>query len=90
MATIASAKPTWASWGVSMQSPTAQTPFSPVRHSSSTTTKPRSSTWTPVPSRPRSAVAGLRPTDIDDHVGLDRIAALDVHDRAAVRPARGR
>ena len=63
MATIASAKPTCASWGVSMQSPIDHTRCSPVRHSSSTTTKPRSSICTPVPSRPRSAVAGLRPTD---------------------------
>src|SRR5918993_952833 len=63
MATMPSAKPTWASAGVATQSPAAHTPGSPVRMFSSTTTKPRSSTVTAVPSRPSSAVAGLRPTD---------------------------
>ena len=31
MTTMASAKPTWASWGVSMASPMAHTEGSPVR-----------------------------------------------------------
>ena len=41
----------------------AYTPSSPVRQNSSTTTKPRSSTFTPVPSRPSRSANGRRPTD---------------------------
>src|SRR5580698_197955 len=47
-ATIASAKPTWASCGVpATMSPTAHTPSTPVRWYSSVTTKPRSLIRTP-------------------------------------------
>ena len=46
-----------------MRSPTAHTPSTPVRHHSSTTTKPRSSTFTPVPSRPSESDSGRRPID---------------------------
>ena len=44
MITTASAKPTWASAGVSTRSPAANTPGSPVCMYSSTSTKPRLST----------------------------------------------
>ena len=62
-ATMASAKPTWASWGVATTSPTAYTPSSAVRWWLSTVMKPRSSTSTLVPSRPSPSVSGRRPTD---------------------------
>ena len=63
MITTASAKPTWARAGVSTRSPAANTPGSPVRMYSSTSTKPRSSTSTFVPSRPRLSDSGRRPTE---------------------------
>ena len=62
-ASIPSAKAVWASWGVSIRSPTAHTPASPVRHRPSTSTKPRPSTAAPVVSRPSEPLRGRRPTE---------------------------
>ena len=56
-----SSLPLCASIGPRTASPTAQTLPAPVRHSSSTSMKPRSSSRTPVPSPSRPSVWGRRP-----------------------------
>ena len=50
-----------ASIGPRTQSPTAKTPSAPVLQCSSTTMKPRSSSFTPVPSASSPSVYGRRP-----------------------------
>src|SRR5271170_6828960 len=57
-----SSLPLCASMGPRTTSPTAQTLAALVRQCSSTTTKPRSSTSTPVPSANNPSVKGRRPT----------------------------
>ncbi len=55
----------------------ANTPSSPVRQNSSTTTNPRSSTLTPTPSSPRRSANGRRPTEHDDRFDLDVLAVAE-------------
>ncbi len=73
-----SSLPLCASIGPRTTSPTAQTLPAPVRHSSSTLMKPRSSSFTPVPSPSSPSVNGRRPTATTTLSTVDRLLALGV------------
>ena len=73
-----SSLPLCASIGPRTQSPTAQTPSAPVRHSWSTLMKPRSSSSTPVPAAEQILRVGT-PADRDDEpVDGERLLALGI------------
>src|SRR5678815_4939187 len=57
-----SSNPLCASIAPRTQSPTAQTPSTPVQQCSSTSMRPRASTFTPVPSPSTPSVYARRPT----------------------------